>query len=153
MDRCLDQAKAITMKTLSYVTGVALLVLATSGLRAQTPPAGRSSAEVEAEAIAAAHAPDQNGAAGTRGFGPFTSTADPEKVRQQAIDTANAPDQNGAAGTRGFGEFKGVVDPAVVASEAEKTAAAPDQNVAGGSKFDSKVISTVPSPAAATAGK
>jgi hypothetical protein len=141
------------MKTLSYVTGATLLVLATSGLRAQTPSAGRSSAEVEAEAVAAAHAPDQNGAAGTRGFGPFTSTADPEKVRQDAIDTANAPDQNGAAGTRGFGEFKGAADPAVVASEAKETAAAPDQNVASGSKFNSRVISTLPNPATTTAGK
>lgn len=141
------------MRTLSYVTGATLLVFATSGLRAQTAPVGRSSAEVEAEAIAAAHAPDQNGAAGTRGFGPFTSTADPEKVRKEAIDAANAPDQNGAAGTRGFGEFKGAVDPAVVASEAKDAAAAPDQNVASGSNFNSKVTSTLPNPATVNAGK
>ena len=70
------------MKTLSYLVGTAVLVLASSGLRAQNAPAGRSSAEVEAEAIAAAHAPDQNGSSGTRGFGPFKSTVDPEKVRR-----------------------------------------------------------------------
>lgn len=142
------------MKTLPYVVGTAVLVFASSGLRAQNAPAGRSAAEVQAEAIAAAHAPDQNGAAGTRGFGPFTSTVDPEKVRQDAVNTANAPDQNGAAGTRGFGEFKGATDPAAVAAAAKEAAAAPDQNVASGSKFNSKVPpSTLPNPATVSAGK
>ncbi|MGJ7511600.1 hypothetical protein [Variovorax sp. GT1P44] len=141
------------MKTLSCLVGTVILVFASSGLRAQNAPPGRSSAEVEAEAIAAAHAPDQNGAAGTRGFGPFTSTVDSEKVRREAIETANAPDQNGAAGTRGFGEFKGATDPAAVAAGAREAAAAPDQNVSSGSKFNSKVISTVPNPASMSAGK
>lgn len=142
------------MKTLSYLVGTSILVLASSGLHAQNAPAGRSSAEVQAEAIAAAHAPDQNGAAGTRGFGPFTSTVDPEKVRQEAVNTANAPDQNGSAGTRGFGEFNGAADPAAVAAGAKETASAPDQNVASGSKFNSTVPpSTLSNPATVNAGK
>jgi hypothetical protein len=142
------------MKTLSYLVGPAVLVLASGGLHAQNAPAGRSSADVQAEAIAAAHAPDQNGSAGTRGFGPFKSTADPEKVHQEAVNTANAPDQNGAAGTRGFGEFKGATDPAAVAAAAKEAASAPDQNVASGSKFNSKVPpSTLPNPATVNAGK
>lgn len=141
------------MKSLSYLVGTVVLVLASSGLRAQNAPAGRSSADVAAEAIAASHAPDQNGAAGTRGFGPFTSTADPEKVRREAVETANAPDQNGSRGTRGFGEFNGIADPATVAAQAKEAASAPDQNVSSGSKFNSKVISTVPNPASVSAGK
>ncbi|SEB25581.1 hypothetical protein [Variovorax sp. YR216] len=142
------------MKTLPYLVGSAILALASSGLHAQNAPTGRSAADVQAEAIAAAHAPDQNGAAGTRGFGPFTSTADPEKVRREAVETANAPDQNGATGTRGFGDFKGTADPAAVAAGARETASAPDQNVASGSKFNSKVPpSTLPNPASASLGK
>lgn len=99
------------------------------------------------------HAPDQNGAAGTRGFGPFNSTADEAKVQADAIQQAHAPDQNGAAGTRGFGDYQGMKDPARVAAEAVDTANAPDQNVAGGSKVDSKVVSTMPAHPATTASK
>ncbi|HSV58436.1 MAG TPA: hypothetical protein VLJ19_06005 [Variovorax sp.] len=140
------------MKTLLHLVGITLVALAAGGLQAQTAPAGRRAEEVRAEAIAAAHASDQNGAASTRGS-PVTSSADPERVRQDAVETARAPDQNGAAGTRGFGDFKGEKDPASVAAEAREAAAAPDQNVASGSKVNSKVISTTPSPAATTAGK
>ena len=132
--------------------GLTLLALAAVS-QAQTLPQGRSAEEVRAEAVRAAHAPDQNGAAGTRGFGPFNSTADPDKVRAQAVDRARDPDQNGAAGTRGFGDYKGEADPARVAAEAREAASAPDQNVASGSKVNSQVISTMPAPKAVTAGK
>ena len=135
------------------MAGTFLVIFASGSLQAQQVPTGRSAEEVRAEAIQAAHAPDQNGAAGTRGFGPFNSTADPDKVRAQAVEQARAPDQNGAAGTRGFGDYKGEADPARAAAEAREAASAPDQNVASGSKVNSKVISTMPAPQAMTAGK
>ena len=141
------------MKTHTYsLAGLALLACAAGGLQAQTAPAGRSPEEVRAEAIEAARAPDQNGAAGTRGFGAFNSSADPQQVRQGALEQARNPDQNGAAGTRGFGDYKGAADSAQLAAEARDAAAAPDQNVASGSKVDSKVISTMPARQSVTAG-
>jgi len=130
---------------LSSCLAAALLALSTSGAYAQTaPPAGRSAEEVRAEAIAAAHAPDQNGAAGTRGFGEFKGTADPAAVAAQAREAASDSDQNGAAGTRGFGDFKGAADPAQVAAEAREAASAPDQNVASESKVNSRIVPSAP---------
>ena len=127
----------------SSCLAAALVALSTSGSFAQTAaPAERSIEAVRAEAIAAAHDPDQNGAAGTRGFGEFKGTADPAQVAAQAREAAGAPDQNGAAGTRGFGEFKGTADPARVATEAREAASAPDQNVASESKVNSRVVPT-----------
>jgi hypothetical protein len=130
-----------------------LALLACGALQAQTPPAGRSVEAVRAEAIEAAHAPDQNGAAGTRGFGAFSSSADPQQVRQGALEQASNPDQNGAASTRGFGDYKGAADPDAIAAEARGAATAPDQNVSSGSKVNSQVISTMPARAPQTAGK
>lgn len=136
------------MKTFNLLSpsaaGAALLALSTNCAQAQPAPSGRSAEEVRAEAVAAAHAPDQNGAAGTRGFGEFKGTADPAQVAAQAREAANAPDQNGAAGTRGFGEFKGAADPAQVAAGAREAASAPDQNVASESKVNSRHVPATP---------
>lgn len=59
-----------------------------------------SRADVNAEAVRAAAAPDQNVTRGSRGADPFTSTADVNAVRAQAIATAAAPDQNVTSGSR-----------------------------------------------------
>lgn len=133
-----------TLHLLSPWMGAALLALSMSVAQAQSAPVGRSVEEVRAEAVATAHAPDQNGAAGTRGFGEFKGQADPAKVAADAREAASAPDQNGAAGTRGFGEFRGTADPAEVAAGARDAASAPDQNVAGESKVNSRVVSSRP---------
>ncbi|MDM0078455.1 hypothetical protein QTH90_28890 [Variovorax sp. J2P1-59] len=109
-------------------------------------PAGRSRADVEAEAIAAAHAPNQNVTRGSRGAEPFTSVADPAKVQQDAIDTAHAPNQNVTRGSRGAEPFTSTADPDAVRAQAEAAAAAPDQNVTSGSRVNSKVISSMPNP-------
>lgn len=57
-------------------------------------------ADVEAEAVRAAAAPNQNVTRGSRGADPFTSVADSAAVRAQAVATANAPDQNVTSGSR-----------------------------------------------------
>lgn len=134
-----------TLHLLSPCVGSALLALSVNGVaQAQAAPGGRSVEEVRAEAIATAHAPDQNGSAGTRGFGEFKGTADPAQVAAQAREAASDRDQNGAAGTRGFGEFKGTADPAAVAAGAREAASAPDQNVASESKVNSRLVPAQP---------
>jgi hypothetical protein len=55
---------------------------------------------VAAEAVAAAHAPDQNVTRGSRGPDPFTSTASSQSVYEDAVLTAHAPDQNVSSGSR-----------------------------------------------------
>ena len=56
--------------------------------------------DVAAQAVAAAHAPDQNVTRGSRGPDPFTSTVSREAMRQVAVATAHAPDQNVVSGSR-----------------------------------------------------
>lgn len=56
--------------------------------------------EVAAQAVAAAHAPDQNVTRGSRGPDPFTSTVSREAMRQVAVAAAHAPDQNVNSGSR-----------------------------------------------------
>ncbi|MGJ7506261.1 hypothetical protein [Variovorax sp. GT1P44] len=117
-----------------------------AGAAVAQSPAGRSRADVEAEAIAAARAPDQNVTRGSRGAEPFTSVADPAKVQKDAVDTAHAPNQNVTRGSRGADPFTSTADAAAMRAQAEATAAAPDQNVTSGSRVNSKVISTMPNP-------
>src|SRR5215469_679404 len=85
--------------TYRLVTAAAAAWLLAAGAQAQQP-AGRSRAEVQAEAIAAAHAPDQNVTRGSRGAEKFTPMADPQKVYEQAVATAGARDQNVNSGSR-----------------------------------------------------
>jgi hypothetical protein len=111
------------MKTSSILAAAALSFVAVTGAQAETyqgvaqPVSANSRAAVNAEAVRAASAPDQNVPLGSRGPVPFTSTADAAKVRAEAVATAHAP----------------------------------DQNVASGSKYNSRVISTMQTPDAATA--
>lgn len=56
--------------------------------------------DVAAQAVATAHAPDQNVTRGSRGPDPFTSTVSREAMRQVAVQAARAPDQNVVSGSR-----------------------------------------------------
>lgn len=112
------------------------------GVQAQTST-GRNSADVEAEAVAAAHAPNQNVVRGSRGAEAFTPMADPDAVQRQAMETARAPNQNITRGSRGFDPFTSSADEAAMRAQAMAAAAAPDQNVVSGSRFNSRVISTM----------
>jgi hypothetical protein len=111
------------MKTSNLFAAAALALLAASGAQAETyegvhaPVSAMSRSDVEAQAVAAAHAKDQNVTRGSRG---------PETV---AVSR----------------------DRAGVEAEAISYSARPDQNVVAGSKVNSKVISTMPSPADAQA--
>ena len=109
---------------------------------AQTGP-GRNSADVEAEAVAAAHAPNQNIVRGSRGAEAFTPVADPDAMQRQAMETARAPNQNITRGSRGFDPFTSSADEAAIRAQATAAAAAPDQNVVSGSRYNSRVISTM----------
>ena len=129
---------------IKIVSTTAIAWMLASSVHAQ---AGRSRADVQAEAIAAAHAPNQNVTRGSRGAEPFNSVADPAAVQQQAVDTARAPNQNVTRGSRGADPFTSTADPAVVRAQAEAAAAAPDQNVSSGSRVNSKVVSTLPNAA------
>jgi hypothetical protein len=128
------------------VTTTAMAWLLASAACAQQAPAGRSAADVEAEAIAAAHAPNQNVTRGSRGPETVNSVADPEKMYQEAVATSHAPNQNVTRGSRGPETVKPMADPSMIALQAEAAAAAPDQNVVGGSRVNSKVISTMRNP-------
>jgi hypothetical protein len=55
---------------------------------------------VATEAVAAAHAPNQNVTRGSRGADPFVSKASRETIYRDAVTTAHAPDQNVSSGSR-----------------------------------------------------
>jgi hypothetical protein len=59
-----------------------------------------SRADVNAEALRTASAPDQNVVRGSRGAEPFKATADRAVVAQEATRTAYAPDQNVSSSSR-----------------------------------------------------
>ncbi|MEJ7687962.1 MAG: DUF4148 domain-containing protein [Variovorax sp.] len=92
------------MKT-SHIAAAALSFLA-AGAQAETydgahaPVSAMSRADVHAEAVRAASAPNQNVTRGSRGADPFKSVATAADMRAQAIATANAPDQNVTGGSR-----------------------------------------------------
>ena len=94
------------MKTSHIVAAAALTLLAAAGAQAETyqgvqqPVSAMSRSAVDAEAVRAASAPNQNVTRGSRGADPFNSVADPAAVRAQAVATANAPDQNVSSGSR-----------------------------------------------------
>ncbi|MBU1361207.1 MAG: DUF4148 domain-containing protein [Gammaproteobacteria bacterium] len=97
------------MKTSSHIAATVLAALATltlgpvhaetyDGVHPSVSAVSRS--DMQAEAIRAASAPNQNVTRGSRGADPFKSVADPAAMRAQAIATANAPDQNVSGGSR-----------------------------------------------------
>jgi len=94
------------MKTSHILAAAALSILAAAGAQAETYDGVQSAVtvksrdEVNAEAVRAAGAADQNIPRGSRGAEPFKSVADSAAVRAQAVATANAPDQNVSAGSR-----------------------------------------------------
>lgn len=94
------------MKTSYLLAAAAFSVLAAAGAQAESydgvhkSVSAVSRADIEAEAVRAASAPNQNVTRGSRGADPFTSTADAAAMRAQAIATANAPDQNVTGGSR-----------------------------------------------------
>lgn len=94
------------MKTSTLLAAATLALLATVGAQAESyegvhqSASSLSRADVNAEAVRAASAPNQNVTRGSRGADPFNSVADPAAVRAQAIATANAPDQNVSSGSR-----------------------------------------------------
>ncbi|MGJ7544329.1 hypothetical protein [Variovorax sp. LT1R16] len=133
------------MKISQLALAATFAVLAVTAVQAQ-PSVGRNRAEVDAEAVAAAHAPNQNVTRGSRGADPFVSSANSEAVYKQAVDTAHAPNQNVTRGSRGPDPFTSQRDPAQVYQEAMAAAAAPDQNVTSGSRVNSKVVSTMQNP-------
>jgi hypothetical protein len=55
---------------------------------------------VAGEAVATAHAPNQNVTRGSRGADPFVPTAARETVYRDAVAAAHAPDQNVGSGSR-----------------------------------------------------
>ena len=59
-----------------------------------------SRSEIADQAVAAAHAPDQNVARGSRGADPFTSAVSSQTVYEDAVRAAHAPDQNVGSGSR-----------------------------------------------------
>jgi len=94
------------MKTSHILAAAALSILAAAGAQAETydgvqsSVAAKSRDEVNAEAVRAAAAADQNIPRGSRGAEQFKPVADPAAVRAQAIATANAPDQNVVGGSK-----------------------------------------------------
>jgi len=94
------------MKTSYILAAAALSVLAVTGAQAETyqgvQPAvsAKNRADVAAEAVKAASAPDQNVTRGSRGAEAFTPVADSAAVHAQAVATASAPDQNVVGGSR-----------------------------------------------------
>lgn len=94
------------MKTSRLLAAAALSLLAVAGAHAESyqgvhqTVSAVSRADVEAEAVRTASAPNQNVTRGSRGADPFKSVADPVAVRAQAVATASAPDQNVTGGSR-----------------------------------------------------
>jgi len=94
------------MKTSHILAAAALSILAAAGAQAETytgvhaAVSAKSRNEVNAEAVGAAAAADQNIPRGSRGAEPFKSVADEAAVRAQAVATANAPDQNVVGGSK-----------------------------------------------------
>ena len=94
------------MKTSHILAAAAISILAAAGAQADTydgvqaSVSAKSRDEVNAEAVRAAAAVDQNIPRGSRGAERFTPTADPAAVRAQAIATANAVDSNVVPGSK-----------------------------------------------------
>jgi hypothetical protein len=56
--------------------------------------------EIAVQAVATAHAPDQNVASGSRGADSFASAVSSQTVYEDAVRAAHAPDQNVGGGSR-----------------------------------------------------
>jgi len=94
------------MKTSKIFAVAALSFAAAAGVHAeqyegvQGSVSALSRAEVQAQAVAAAHAKDQNVTRGSRGAEVVAVSKDRALVQAEAVRTAHAPDQNVSSGSR-----------------------------------------------------
>jgi len=94
------------MKTSRIVAAAALSLLAAVGAQAETyegvqaPVSALSRADVNAEAVRAASAPNQNVVRGSRGAETVAVSKDRAVVQAEAVRAAARPDQNVSAGSR-----------------------------------------------------
>jgi hypothetical protein len=97
------------MKSLSLtqvITVGSFVMLAAAGAKAesyngvQSAVSAKSRAEVNAEAVNAASAPNQNVVRGSRGAETMAASTDRARVVAEAVRTAAAPDQNVSSGSR-----------------------------------------------------
>lgn len=94
------------MKTSKILAVAALSLAAAAGVHAeqyqgvQDHVSVLSRAEVHAQGVAAANAPDQNVVRGSRGAETVAVSTDRTLVRAEAVRTAHAPDQNVISGSR-----------------------------------------------------
>ena len=94
------------MKTSHLFAAAVLASLAAAGAQAesyegvQAPVSGMSRADVEAQAVATAHAKDQNVVRGSRGAETVAVSRDRAGVEAEAIRAAAAPDQNVTSGSK-----------------------------------------------------
>lgn len=93
--------KFLAVTTLSALAGLASVAAqAESYDGVLTHASALSRADVDAEAVRTASAPNQNVVRGSRGAEPFKAVANRDAVYAQAVATANAPDQNVTGGSR-----------------------------------------------------
>ncbi|MFH0134523.1 DUF4148 domain-containing protein [Variovorax sp. EL159] len=94
------------MKTSQILAAAALTLLAATGAQAETyqgvnaAVSTKSRDEVNAEAVRAASAPNQNVVRGSRGAETVAVSQDRAIVAAEAVRTAYAPDQNVSSGSR-----------------------------------------------------
>jgi hypothetical protein len=94
------------MKTSQIIAAAALTILAATGAQAETyqgvntAVSTKSRDDVNAEAVRAASAPNQNVTRGSRGAETVAVSKDRSLVEAEAIRTAYAPDQNVSSGSR-----------------------------------------------------
>ena len=95
------------MNKLQIITAAAALsLLAITGAQAEgyngvhTHVSSKNRADVDAEAVSTAAAPNQNVARGSRGAEAFRPVANPDAVYESAVATAHAPDQNVSGGSK-----------------------------------------------------
>ncbi|MET0207581.1 MAG: DUF4148 domain-containing protein [Variovorax sp.] len=90
----------------TFLAVSALALLGTTAVQAETydgvhAPAGAlSRADVHAEALRTASAPNQNVTRGSRGPETVAVSQDRDSVRAEAVRAASAPDQNVSSGSR-----------------------------------------------------
>ena len=98
--------QAASLKFLAVTAFSALAALGSVAAQAEsydgvhTHVSALSRADVDAEAVRTAAAPNQNVVRGSRGAEPFKAAADRGAVAQEAMRAAYAPDQNVSSGSR-----------------------------------------------------
>lgn len=94
------------MKSSKFLALAVLSFAAAAGVHAeeyqgvQEPVSALSRAQVQAQAVAAAHAKDQNVSSSSRVAQPLAASKQRAQVQAEAVRAAHAPDQNVASGSR-----------------------------------------------------